>query len=166
MGARDELVSRDASALVSGGPAGRPLAEHRAALKNQISVGYKPTVGSGAWTVFGSSSGTFIVIAPALTITLPAISGRYLRNSSLPVTWTTNQVLTSGELGVWAVSGSYWSPAQIVARTGSTSYSTSFPLAAAPGSGYRIVVAYRATVGFGSWTVFGSSSGTFTVTAR
>jgi hypothetical protein len=64
------------------------------------------------------------------------------------------------------VSGSYWSPGTIVARTGSTSYSTSFPLAATPGSGYRIVVGYRATTGSGAWTVFGSSSGSFTVTAR
>ena len=79
-----------------------------------IWVGYRPTAGSGAWTVFGQSSGTFTV-TPPLVITVPSITGTYAQSSSLPVSWTTSAaLLAGGEFAVWAESASGWYIGKIV----------------------------------------------------
>ena len=95
----------------------------------QVRVGYRPAAGSGSWTVFGVSSGCFTVAAPALAITVPAVSGSYAQNASLPVTWTTSQAVASGEFAVWAVSPSGWYVGKLVAANGTASYATSITLA-------------------------------------
>jgi len=129
----------------------------------RVRVGYRPTVGSGAWTVYGLSGGSFTVTLP-LTITLPTITGSYPQSSSLPVSWTTNQVVSSGEFAVWAVSPSGWYIGKIVARNATTSYATNLTLAVPKGSGYQIRVGYRPVAGSGAWSSYGLSGGTFTVT--
>ena len=131
-----------------------------------VTVGYRPVAGSGSWTVYGSSSGSFTVAAPALAITLPSVTGTYPRNSSLPVTWTTSQALASGQFAVWAVSPSGWYVGKLVAVNGTASYATSVSLTVPLGSGYQIRVGYRPVAGSGSWTVFGLSGGSFTVNWR
>jgi FtsP/CotA-like multicopper oxidase with cupredoxin domain len=130
-----------------------------------ILVGYRPTVGSGAWTVFAQSSGTFTVSAPPLAIIMPTITGTYVQNSSLLVAWTTNTPVGSGEFAVWADSGSAFYLGQFVPNNGTASYSTNLPLNVPTGTTptYSIWVGYRPTVGFGAWTVFAQSGGTFMV---
>ena len=52
-----------------------------------------------------------------LTVTsLTGATGSYPQNSSLPVTWTTSQVVTGGEFAVWAVSPSGWYIGKLVAE--------------------------------------------------
>ena len=130
----------------------------------QIRVGYRPVAGSGSWMVFGASGGSFTVAAPALAITLPTITGSYAQNSTLPVSWTTNQALASGQFAVWVRSASGWYVGKLVAVNGTASYATSVSLAVPLTGGYQIRVGYRPTAGSGSWTVFGASGGSFTVT--
>jgi IPT/TIG domain len=110
----------------------------------------------------GTSAASFTVTLP-LAVTLPAITGSYAQNASLPVSWTTNQAVSSGEFAVWAQSASGWYIGKIVAKNATTSYSTSVTLAVPLGSGYRVRVGYRPTAGSGSWTVLGLSGGSFTV---
>jgi FtsP/CotA-like multicopper oxidase with cupredoxin domain len=130
-----------------------------------IRVGYRPTPGSGAWTIFGSSSGTFTVTAAGglTTITVPAVTGTYAPSFSLPVTWTTNAAVSSGEFAVWAVSPTGWFIGKLVPQNGTASYATNVTLNVPTGSGYAVRVGYRPTLGSGAWTNFGASSGTFTV---
>ena len=129
-----------------------------------IRVGYRPTAGSGAWTIMGASSGTFTVTAPGFTtITVPAVTGSYAQNFSLAVSWTTNAPVSSGQFAVWAVSPGGWYIGKLVASNGTSSYSTNVTLNVPLGSGYSIRVGYRPTAGSGAWTIMGASSGTFTV---
>ena len=104
-----------------------------------IKVGYRATVGSGAFTVFGQSGGTFEVAAPALTVTLPSITGLYAQNSSLPVTWTTSVPVGAGEFAVWVQNGTTWDMyiGQVVPNNGTASYATSVTLRRAVGHHLR-----------------------------
>ena len=129
-----------------------------------IVVGYRATVGSGAWSVLGASAGTFTVTsvapAPVITVTAPPAGGSYAQGFSLPVTWTTDAPTPTGEFVVWAYSGSGFYIGQIVP---SSTNSTSVTLNVPPGTTYQIVVGYRPTVGSGGWNQVGASAGTFTV---
>jgi hypothetical protein len=139
-----------------------PLAGVPLAVGYRIRVGYRAVSGSGSWTLFGLSGGSFAV-NPG--ISLPTISGTYSHSGSLPVTWTTSSAVSAGQFAVWLQSsGGSWYVGKLVAVNGSASYATSVPLAGVPlASGYRVRVGYRAVSGSGSWTVFGLSGGSFTV---
>jgi len=126
-----------------------------------IRVGYRPVAGSGAWTVYGLSGGSFTV---AWGITVPALNGSYVQNSSLPVTWTTTAAVSTGEFAVWAQNaGGTWYFSKLVANNGTAAYATNVTLSVPLASGYRIRVGYRPLAGSGAWTVFGLSGGSFTV---
>ena len=106
---------------------------------------------------------TFTVTPPALAITVPSITGTYAQNSALSVNWTTNTTVAGGEFAVWAVSPGGWYVGKTVAADGSAAYATTVNLGVPQAGGYSIWVGYRATAGSGAWTVFGQSSGSFTV---
>ena len=132
----------------------------------QIAVTYRPTAGSGAWTIY-SFSGAFTVAGPSLTsiaITAPAAGGTYPQGSSLPVAWTPNSATASGEFALWVVSSTGWYGGSTVAANGSPNYTGAVTLNVPSGTGYQIAVTYRPTVGSGAWSVY-SYSGAFDVGA-
>jgi len=116
-------------------------------------------------TVNHTISATFESNAPVINVTAPPAGGSYAQNFSLPVTWTTDVPISTGEFVVWAYSGSAFYIGQLVANNGTASNSTSVTLNVQPGPGttYNIVVGYRPTVGIGAFTEYGASAGTFTV---
>ena len=128
-----------------------------------VTVGYRPSPAAAPGRSTAAAAGPSRSTLP-LTITVPAVTGSYPQNSSLPVTWTTNQALSVGQFAVWVRSASGLYVGKLVAVNGTASYSTSVSLSVPPGSGYFVTVGYRPVAGSGSWTVYGSSSGTFTVT--
>jgi hypothetical protein len=104
--------------------------------------------------------------AISLTVTAPWGTGTYSAWSSLTVSWTTSSAVSSGEFGVWARSSAGgWYLGKSVAVSGGASYSTTLTLSVPPDSGYRAIVAYRPTAGSGAWGSWGTSPGSFTVTA-
>jgi hypothetical protein len=133
-----------------------------AAVGYKAYVAWRPIVGSGSWTA-SAQSAAFTVTTPALAITVPSITGSHAQSSSLPVTWTTKQVVVSAEFAVWAVSPNGWYIGKIVARNATTSYATSITLAVPKAGGYQIRVGYRPTAGSGAWSTYGLSGGSFTV---
>jgi len=131
-------------------------------------VAWRPTVGGGAWTVFGTSPGSFAVIGEAplsITVTAPTGTSSYPAGADLPVSWTTSSAVSAGEFGVWARSpAGAWYIGKIVAASGLAAYSAPIGLDVPAGSGYQAIVAWRSMAGSGAWTVFGTSPGSFAVT--
>ena len=130
-------------------------------------VAWRATAGSGAWTIFGTSPGSFAVTGTGMTINVsaPAGSTSYPVGGSLTVSWTTSSAASSGQFGVWARSpAGGWYIGQLVSASGGASYSTALALDVPVGSGYEAVVAWRAAAGSGAWTLFGTSPGSFAVT--
>ena len=136
----------------------------------QAIVAWRATPGSGAWTSFGTSPGSFTVTsgtAVNINVTAPTGLRSYHFAASLTVSWTTGSAVSSGEFGVWARSAyGGWYIGKSVAANGSSSYATTLTLLVPFGSGYQAIVAYRPTLGSGAWTTFGTSPGWFTVIAR
>ncbi len=134
----------------------------------QAIVAYRPTAGSGAWSSWGTSPGSFTVTdsaAVSLQITAPTGTSSYAVGAGLTVSWTTSSAVSAGEFGVWVRSpAGGWYAAKLVPVAGSTSYTTGLILAVPAGSGYQAIVAYRPTVGSGAWSSWGTSPGSFTVT--
>ena len=134
----------------------------------QVIVAYRPTNGS-TWGSWCTSWWSFTVTPglPYLTIDAPSSPGTYATSQSLGVSWTSDQSLSGGEFGVWVRSASgSWYIGQRVAATGGTNFSTNVPLSSLPpGSGYQVIVAYRATPGSGSWVSWTTGWATFTVTS-
>ena len=147
----------------------------------RIVVGWR-TGASGAWTVFGTSAGTFTVTGTSTSaITVTAPSGSYQQGASILVQWSVNPVLpTGGQFAVWAVTsgGTYYlldTAGDFRASNDSvTSYQKSYVIGALytatqyipVGTGYHIVVGYKANLTAGlPWTIWGTSGGTFSVTA-
>ena len=124
--------------------------------------------GTGAWTVFGTSPGSFAVTGTAFTlnVTAPTGTSSYAAGTNLTVRWTTSSAVSTGQFGVWARSSAGgWYVGQLVpASGGASSYVTYLTLDVPIGSGYEAVVAWRAAAGSGAWTVFGTSPGSFAVT--
>ena len=111
-----------------------------------------------------SNALAFTVDAPLISVTAPTGTTSHVQGSSLTVSWTTREAVQTGVFGVWVESASYaGGPGKIVVYNGTTSYSTSVTLDVPPGTGYRIMVSYRAMAN-GAWTDFGYSPGSFTVT--
>jgi hypothetical protein len=131
-----------------------------------VVVGYRVTPGSGTFTVFGTSLGTFDLSGlSAINVTAPIGSASYVAGTPLPITWTSSSVVTTGEFGVWATSSSGWVFFQSVApNPADANYSIVPPLNLPPASGpWNIVIGYRPTAGSGTWTTWGTSTGTFTI---
>ena len=84
---------------------------------------------------------------------------------SLPVAWTTNTSVDTGEFSLWVVSpANGWNVGKLVAADGSANCADSVNLNVPVDTGYRMFVCYRATSG-DPWSIHGFSSGTVTVTA-
>ena len=149
-------------------------------------IAYRATA-NDSWISVTSSSNTFEITASGssttgntgtipTTVTAPTInnlsvssSSNFKIGSSATIQWTTTQPVASGEwfVSLYSSAGVYYD--YIVSTTGIGSGSTSFnynlPITSAPvGSGYRAVVAYRATAN-DSWTSVTSSSNTFAITS-
>ena len=105
---------------------------------------------------------TFATNEPT-SLALPAITGAYNAGANLSVSWTANVATGGGEYFVWATSASGWYYLKTVPASGSANYSTQAPLNIPIATAYNIVVGYRSTVGSGTFTAFGTSSGTFDV---
>ena len=100
----------------------------------------------------------------AITVTAPTGSTSHAQGFSQPVTWTTNAAVSSGEFSIWVVStGNSWYGGKIVANNGTANYSNTVDLNVPVATGYKIYVYWRATVGSGSWTIYGASPGTVNV---
>ena len=114
------------------------------------------------------SADPFIVTAaPLITVTAPTGTGSYVRGSSLTVSWTIAPATAAGEFGLWARSpGGGLYIGKLVPASGAASYATSLTLDVPTGSGYQVIVAWRATAGSGAWTSFGTSPGSFAVTDK
>ncbi len=131
----------------------------------QVIVAYRPT-SSSTWGSWATSWWSFTVTPglPYLSITAPSGSGTYSSGSSLTVGWTSDQNLSSGEFGVWVRSASgSWYIGQLVPATGGTSFSQTITLSLPAGSGYQVIVGYRATSGSGTWGSFATSWGSFNI---
>ncbi|MEI6451133.1 MAG: DUF1566 domain-containing protein [Actinomycetes bacterium] len=129
-------------------------------------VGYRPTVGGGDWSNWGTSPGSFTVTGTGLSlnVTAPTGSTSYAQGSDLTVSWTTGLAVYSGEFGVWARNPDGWYIAKMVAAAGLALYSTPLTLDVPAGGGYEAIVAYRPIAGSGEWSNWGVSPGSFTVT--
>ena len=114
----------------------------------------------------GTSATSFTVTPPpSLTVTAPTGTGSYAAASNLTVSWTSTAAVSTGEFGVWArSSGGGWYIGKLVTAGGGTSFSTALSLDVPVGTGYQAIVAWRPTVGSGSWSSFGTSPGVFAVT--
>ena len=135
----------------------------------QAIVAWRPTAGSGDWVSWGTSPGSFTVTstAPAITVTAPwGSGGGYSVGSLLTVSWTTGRATATGQFGVWARSaaGVYYA-AKLWPADGGTSFNTFLVLTVPPGNGYQAIVAWRPTAGLGAWISWGTSPGSFDVTA-
>ena len=102
-----------------------------------------------------------------ITVTAPATGITSLSQGSiLPVSWTTGQLVTSGEFSIWALSaqGLFYGGKVVAANPASTSYVNSLTLDMPVGTGYSIYVYYRA-LPTSPWGPYGSAPGTVDVTA-
>ena len=100
-----------------------------------------------------------------ITVTAPAGTSSLAQGSALPVTWTTNAAVTSGEFGLWVVSpANGWYVGKVVPADGTASYANSVNLDVPVDAGYRVFVYYRATP-TDPWGIYGFASGTVDVTA-
>ena len=108
---------------------------------------------------------TFAQMLSSITVTAPVGTTSLAQGDALPVTWTTNTVVPSGEFSLWAVSTSNgWYGGKIVAADGTASYADTLAMNVPADTGYRIYVYYRTTSG-DPWSVYGFSTGTVDVTA-
>ena len=114
------------------------------------------------------SAGSFSVTLPpmVITVTAPTGTGSYAQGSSLTVSWTVSSAVAEGEfaLGVRSPTGG-WQIGKLVPASGAASYAAGLTLDVHPGSGYKVMVAWRPVVGSGSWSAYATSPGSFAVTA-
>ena len=114
----------------------------------KVYVYYRATSGD-AWSIYGLAPGTVNVTAAgfnAITVTAPTGTTSKAQGAALPVTWTTNAAVASGQFSTWVVStGNSWYVGQIKAADGTASYSDSVNLNVPVGTGYKVYVYYRAT---------------------
>jgi hypothetical protein len=135
----------------------------------QAIVAWRPTVGSGFWGCWTTAPGSFTVTAPpAITVTAPTGTTTHAQVSAITVSWTTSPAAPAGgEFVVYARSaaGLPWYGEKLVPASGLAAYSTTLPLdAVPPGSGYKVIVGWRATAGTGFPLSWGTSPGSFSVT--
>ena len=102
---------------------------------------------------------------PFIRVTLPDGNKSYPQGAPLMVQWTVSSYVGYGEfaLGVRSPDGT-WYIGMLVPASGATSYLAGLSLNVPWGSGYKAIVAWRATAGSGAWTLFATSPGSFAVT--
>ena len=118
-----------------------------------------------AWSIYGLAPGTVTVAGlPVVTVTAPVGTGSFAAGSTLPVTWSTNFIVTSGQFSIWVVSTSNsWYIGKIVAANpASSSYADSVVLSVPVDVGYSVYVFYRA-LPTDPWVDYGLAPGTFSV---
>ena len=102
----------------------------------------------------------------SISVTAPTGASGKTQGEALPVTWTTNAAVTSGQFSLWVVSpGNGWYVGKIhdaADTVGPASYADSVDLNVPADTGYRVFVYYRASSG-DPWTIYGMSSGTVDV---
>ena len=138
-----------------------------------IYVYWRATIGSGAWSnIYDDSPGTVDVAAAgfsAISVSAAHRHHRQKQGESLPVSWTTNAAVSSGEFSIWVVSADYgsWYGGTIVANNGTASYpNKTVDLNVPVGTGYHIYVYWRSTIGSGAWSnIYDDAPGTVDVTA-
>ena len=134
----------------------------------QVVVAYRPIPGAGIWLSCATSPGSFRVISarpPTLRITAPTGHGSLTVGDTLNVAWTSDRALGSGEFAVWARSrAGIRYLGDVVPAAGGTSSRHGLVLNVPVGTGYQVIVAYRATPGTGSWGSLATSPGLFDVT--
>ena len=130
------------------------------------------TAGSTAYWAIAAVPIRPQISAPPSTITVtdpPTGTTSLSQGSSLPVGWTTNAAVSSGEFSIWVVSADYgsWYGGTIVPNNGTNSYQNkSITVTVPPGDNYRIYVYWRPTIGSGAWSdIFDDAPGTVNVTA-
>jgi streptogramin lyase len=134
----------------------------------QVVVAYRPIPGVGIWQSCATSPGSFRVSGarpPTLRVTAPTGHRRHAVGDTLDVAWTSDRALGSGEFAVWARSrlGVRYL-GDVVPAAGGTSSRHGLVLNLPVGTGYQVIVAYRATPGTGSWGSLATSPGLFDVT--
>ena len=101
----------------------------------------------------------------AISVTAPTGTSNKAQGASLPVAWTPNYAVASGQFSIWVVSpANGWYVGKVVSATGAASYADSVDLNVPAATGYRVYVYYRATSG-DPWGTYGGSPGTVDVTA-
>ena len=116
----------------------------------KVYVYYRATVAATPGRIYGDAPGTVNVTAAAfnaITVTAPTGTTSQAQGASLPVTWTTNAAVASGQFSIWVVStGNGWYVGKIEAADGTASYADSVTLDVPVDTGYKVYVYYRATV--------------------
>ena len=140
----------------------------------QIIVAWS-ALGAAPWSGWGTSPGAFAVTPLFATdVTAPTGTGSYAMGADLTVSWTPSSAPSSGAFHVWArgVGGVSWYDfGDVPVVAGALSYSVDLPLDLAlpegvpVGAGYQAIVAYS-PLGAAPWNSWGTSPGSFTVTAR
>ena len=88
-----------------------------------------------------------------------------VQGSTLPVTWTTDGAVASGQFSIWVVgAGNGWCVGKIHEADGRASYSDAVDLNVPVDAGYRVFVYYLAQTG-DPWGIYAFSAGTVEVTA-
>ena len=102
------------------------------------------------------------VTAPSfdsITVTAPTGTTAAKQGDALPVTWTTNADVASGQFSIWVVSpANGWYVGKIHAADGTHSYADSVDLNVPADTGYSVYVYYRATSN-DPWGIYGSARG-------
>ena len=97
---------------------------------------------------------------PTLAITAPTGTVSRAVGAALTVNWTSSVALSSGEFGVWLRSAAQsWYIGKLVAPAGGSSHTTDLTCDVPAASGYKVIVAWRATAGTGTWSAFATSPG-------
>jgi hypothetical protein len=104
---------------------------------------------------------------PAIYILAPAGTSTYGQDDSVEVVWRTGLV-DEGEFGVWVLGprgDKYAETIRPPQPSGARWESLPLALKGVPdGAGYRVVIAWRSTIGSGAWQQPTTSPGSFTVT--
>ena len=105
----------------------------------RIYVYYRATTGD-PWGIYGCASGTVNVTAgfSAISVTAPTGTTSQAQGSSLPVGWTPNASVATGEFSIWVVSpANGWYVGKIVAADLKASYVDSVDLNVPVDTGYK-----------------------------
>ncbi len=130
----------------------------------QVVMAWRPVAGTGNWTAWSTQNGSFAIANGTINITAPTGTASYTKGSTLTTNWTSD--LTGGQYNIWvrskdASNNDLWSNKGTVDGSLKTKNIT---LTENPGSGYQIVLGWRATIDTGAWTSWGTQTGAFTIT--
>jgi large repetitive protein len=130
------------------------------------------TAGTTAYWAIAAVPIRPLLSAPLTSITVsdpPTGVTSKKQGDPLQVSWTTNAAVTSGEFSIWVVSpANGWYGGTIVPNNGTASYpDKSITLNVPVGTGYKLYVYWRSTIGSGPWsdTIYDDAPGTLDVSA-